>query len=503
MKTATLPRAPLGRFALAGAAIFALSVSAAFADYRTSYEKGIRAIDNKDWSNAITALRVAAEEKSVEGERLLLYGMRYKPYLPHYYLGLAYFHTGNCEAALKAWAESDRQGAVRQQSEYATLRTLRDQCRGQGAREPAPAPAPTPAPAQSVDVKGAVAEAEAEIRKGDAAAAAVARLRSEPDSSRVWQSDPALRQRESKGNLDLASARSVLAEGRSSNNAARIGAARDAAIRARQELESLGKLVAERRDKLQREALAKEAKEGKEGETRARQAAIEKQAKEKEARERQAALDNQEKERLAKEKQASDLARQKTRTALAAIGLQLREARQLLGDAGRRQPPPDGIARPTSDLQAAVGEAQRAGQATPLAELERLRDRLGKSAAGLKIALNRAPLAPTPAPETGPPAALLEGAAAFFQGEYEKAVRALEGAEFSDPRAAAQARLLRGAARFGVFVTGGEKDERLRQQAVEDVRDCRRLDPKIVVSTRAFSPRFIEFFNASGSPAGS
>ena len=98
-----------GRVALACAAIFVLLVAAASADYRASYEKGIKAIDNKDWSGAIQALREAVAEKSAEGERVLIYGMRYKPYLPHYYLGLAYFNTGNCEAAVKAWAESERQ----------------------------------------------------------------------------------------------------------------------------------------------------------------------------------------------------------------------------------------------------------------------------------------------------------------------------------------------------------------------------------------------------------
>ena len=122
-----------GRATLAGAALV-LAAAAASGDYRASYEKGIRAIDNASWEGAIEALQAAIQEKSSEGDRVLIYGMRFKFYLPHYYQGLAYFSTGNCPAAMKAWAESESQGAVRKTSEYATLRSLRERCRAQGAR---------------------------------------------------------------------------------------------------------------------------------------------------------------------------------------------------------------------------------------------------------------------------------------------------------------------------------------------------------------------------------
>ncbi len=474
MEAVTRPRCLRRRLWLAAAAIFALGLGAASADYRASYEKGIKAIDNKDWSGAIDALRVAVDQKSVEGERILIYGMRFKPYLPHYYLGLAYFNTGDCQAAMKAWAESERQGAVREMAEYKTLQGLREQCRGQGVREPEPTPTQLPSPARGADVKQAVAEAEAEIRRTETAAAAWARLRSEPGvATWNWQTESSLRQSESKANLDLASARTLLAEAKAGNDPARIGTARDAAIRARQEFEALAKLVAERR-----EALGREARE--------------KQAKEREAKEKQAALDRRAKEEAAAEK---------TRAALTAVNQKVREARQLLAEASRRPSLPAGVSRLGNDLEAVAGEAQRAGPATSLSDLERLRERLGKSTASLRTALNHVPAFSPPA-DRKPPAALVEAAAAYFQGDYAAAARALEAAEFSDPRAAAEARLLRGAARYGVFVIGGEKDERLRQQAIEDVRACLRLDPKIVVNTRAFSPRFVEFFKRNGSQAG-
>jgi len=129
---------------LVAAAMLALGRATAFADYRENYEKGIKAIDHNDWGRAMESLRAAVTENSVEGERVLIYGMRYKPYLPHYYLGLAYFSTGNCRAATKAWAESDRQGPVRETAEYGTLVRLRELCLGLVIRVPESTRVPDP-----------------------------------------------------------------------------------------------------------------------------------------------------------------------------------------------------------------------------------------------------------------------------------------------------------------------------------------------------------------------
>jgi len=476
-----------GRIALACAAVFVLRVAAASADYRASFEKGIKAIDNKDWSGAIEALRGAVAEKSVEGERVLIYGMRYKPYLPHYYLGLAYFNTGNCEAAVKAWAESERQGPVRESSEYKTLQKLREQCRGQEIREAEPTQLPSPA--RGPDLRQAVAEAEAEIKRSESAATAVARMRSEPENARLWQSDPSLRQSESKANLDLSSARTVLGEARAGNDAARIAVARDGAIRARREFEALQKLVTERRDRLAREALENQAKERDAAE---RRAALEKQALEKQAKESQA------KESLAKEKASAE----RSKAILREVGQTVQEARDVLADASRRSPLPAEVRKPKVDLEKELEAAQRAGPNTPLSDLTRLRERLAKSAANLRMVLSRPQAGTAPSADRTIPPPLLAAAAAYFQGDYDRAAKTLEGANFQQPRAAAQARLLRGAARYGIFVTGGEKDDQLRQKAIEDIRECLRLDPNIVVSSLAFSPRFVEFFKRSSSQTG-
>ena len=480
-----MPRAPLGaRAAMASVATLVVSVAVAAADYRASYAEGIKAIDRKDWSAAIRSFRAAAQEKPGEvGERINIYGMRYSAYLPHYYLGLAYFKTGDCEEAVKAWAESERQGSVlRETAEYKNLQNLREQCRGQGTRQvrasPSPIPraetpvpsvaqrletpassavqraeAPSPSAAQRAAAAQALHDAETELSRSENAAAAVARLRSERDVATLWQADPSFREKENKANQDLASARALLGEAKARSDAARLVAAREAAIRSRQGFETVHRLALERRDKLQREAM------------------------EKQAREREAAAA----QRVLREVDAKAV-----------------DARQLLAQVARRRSVPPEIVKAKAELEGLLGEAQRVGPTTASSELERLRDRIGKSAASLQSALAGFEAS---AAEAVPPAQLLEGAAAYFQGDYDRAAKTLESAQFSDRRASAQARLFHGAARYGVYVIGGEKDERVRQQAVQDVRECVRLDPKIVPSARAFSPRFIEFFKRSNAPA--
>lgn len=113
------------------AAILPLAASGLPADHRASYEKGIKAIDQGEWHEAFDALHEAIAQRAVEGEKVLIYGMRYKPYLPYYYLGVAYLRTGNCRAAVRAWDESERQGAIRTAPEYRTLQESRQMCLAQ------------------------------------------------------------------------------------------------------------------------------------------------------------------------------------------------------------------------------------------------------------------------------------------------------------------------------------------------------------------------------------
>ena len=58
-----------------------------------------------------------------------------------------------------------------------------------------------------------------------------------------------------------------------------------------------------------------------------------------------------------------------------------------------------------------------------------------------------------------------------------------------------QVRLFRAASAYALFITGGERDQKLRQEAETYVRECRRLaGAGFKPDPRAFSPRFVQFF---------
>ena len=103
------------RSILAGALPWALLASAtlARADYQNAYKKGLDAVQRRAWADAAREMRAALGEQPTEGEQIKLYGMRFETYLPHYYLGLAHFGAGDCSQALRAWSDSESQGAVK------------------------------------------------------------------------------------------------------------------------------------------------------------------------------------------------------------------------------------------------------------------------------------------------------------------------------------------------------------------------------------------------------
>ena len=99
---------------------------------------------------------------------------------------------------------------------------------------------------------------------------------------------------------------------------------------------------------------------------------------------------------------------------------------------------------------------------------------------------------------SGPPSELRAAARALFRADYEEVVHSLAGATFAERRASVTAALLLAAARYSLYLEGGEKDLGLRRQARENARTCRRLAPALSPDPKLFSPRFVEFFRSDG-----
>ena len=106
------------------------------------------------------------------------------------------------------------------------------------------------------------------------------------------------------------------------------------------------------------------------------------------------------------------------------------------------------------------------------------------------------PQPPPPAPPARrrPPSGLRKAADAFFAGDYDEVIRLVSATNYSQRKSRSHALLLRSAARYALFLLGGETDYALRGQAIEDIVACRRTDPDLEPGEDFFSPRFRDFF---------
>lgn len=136
-------------------------------------------------------------------------------------------------------------------------------------------------------------------------------------------------------------------------------------------------------------------------------------------------------------------------------------------------------------------------------------------------AASPAPVAPPPqaspepsAPKTEPPRSqdssqgsrrlqsapppLRQAIEAFFQGDDAKVLETLGNPQnLGSGVQRAHALMLRAAARYHLYLLGGERDYAQRSAAVEDVLSCRRLAADLTPQAELFSPRFVDFFNGT------
>ena len=157
--------------------------SAARADYKETYRKGIEALDRKRWPDVARLMREAIAENPREGERIKLYGLRFEAYVPHFCLGLALAETGDCEGAVRAFDASEAAGAIRSTPHYSALLNARKNCASRIAKAATPPPAPAPPPATTTP-------AAAEAKKAAEEAAARAQAAREPALKATAQASP-------------------------------------------------------------------------------------------------------------------------------------------------------------------------------------------------------------------------------------------------------------------------------------------------------------------------
>lgn len=100
-------------------------------DFKVSFEEGYQYHEQGDWENL-----AAAMERSIcdqpEGEnprKIRSYGMKFRDYVPHFYLGLAWQKLDRCNAALAAWERSEATEDIQEiAAKYSQLQEGRSIC---------------------------------------------------------------------------------------------------------------------------------------------------------------------------------------------------------------------------------------------------------------------------------------------------------------------------------------------------------------------------------------
>jgi hypothetical protein len=126
--------------------------------------------------------------------------------------------------------------------------------------------------------------------------------------------------------------------------------------------------------------------------------------------------------------------------------------------------------------------------ATPASSRQDSSREPGRQDAG--VAAGTMPALREPAPDLETRARLTTGIRAYLEGQYEVAVRVLDGQPFPGA-AAAEAALFRAAARDALYRIGGEQDAALRAAVENDLRVYRDARPARKPDPRIFPPRFI------------
>jgi len=135
------------------AALFLIMGAGVARDYRTDFRKAMNAYERGRWADAAEGLRQAIAENNIESsERIIIYETRYRPYIPHFYRGVALARLGGrCDEVRLELTQSEEQGAIKKlAAEYATLRQTRNAC------EPPPTVISATATASSTEKQPAV-----------------------------------------------------------------------------------------------------------------------------------------------------------------------------------------------------------------------------------------------------------------------------------------------------------------------------------------------------------
>ncbi len=99
-------------------------------DFRSRYRDAINMFDRQSWQEAAAGFAAAAQQQGDSSETIAI-GSRRVPYLPNFYLGMAYRQLGQCNQAIQAWDRSQKSGTIKPGSrEDKAMQDGRAACQG-------------------------------------------------------------------------------------------------------------------------------------------------------------------------------------------------------------------------------------------------------------------------------------------------------------------------------------------------------------------------------------
>jgi hypothetical protein len=125
--------------------------AAALADYR-AYARGQEAAADANWAGVEREMQQALAGNPVPKVRVKLYGQRFAPYVPQYYLGLAAYRQKDCETAMRWFGDGAAAPVIAQIAEFKGVAdAARSDCAARlAATKPQPAKPAAEPPAATV-----------------------------------------------------------------------------------------------------------------------------------------------------------------------------------------------------------------------------------------------------------------------------------------------------------------------------------------------------------------
>jgi hypothetical protein len=101
--------------------LFALDAAAA-EKWLDAYNRGVAAVNGRNYKAGADALAQAIAEKPAEGTSIRTGNQIIAVYTPHFFLGIAKFNLGDVDGALREWRVSEEQGAIARTEYYSNLK---------------------------------------------------------------------------------------------------------------------------------------------------------------------------------------------------------------------------------------------------------------------------------------------------------------------------------------------------------------------------------------------